>query len=886
MLLSFIFFIVIIILLIENDNQRSRILKLEIELRNLKENKNGNNNDNYKSTSLVNANNTRGSPNNNFIKNDYNLNSYTKENSKIISKNKYDEKEIKNSAILITGAVLIILASLIFLSSTWGTIHSIIKLLVIILMLFVFAGASYIADNILKIKQTAKVFFYIALSYFPITLFSVSWLGLLGEYLSQNGVGQYIYFTICSVITALIYYIISKKKQSIPLAIASIIFQMVSVILLVFNFTFNLTIVLSALLIYIFIYNNLFLKKHYIANERIDLQISNVLSAAVSIIAISNIGLNLININVDVINIVALILIIINIHYSLNKINKLESIYKLVFPTLIIFTSLVIANLNKLEAILLVKQIIVMTSFSIIIIHDILKDKKLNISSYITILISFIMIYFTSILLPSESICSWIILMIGTLFTIIGMITNREYPDIFPIISSIAVIITITDITISNELPILIILLASIIMFSINLIKNGINSYIKKSTFIVGTISVILSSILVILENKYNVVTCILILLASIIALIYRLKNERYMSKAFSYIGIAISLLILSSIIDFELITPYMIATYTLIIMGIEYIFKELRTKESNYYILISIIISFIALNYNFTIVSFIIIMLLNIILLIYKKYYKLEENAYLISAFSIGLCIYSNKLMLESFNINYLLSILLIATSLLISWHKRNTKEWSIIGYGYILSHTIVFENIKYIPISFLIIATIIYSLVSEKNIRKLFITLIYLFTAILYNMIISDIGLNEYTLFNRGFYLILALLFTRTVVKNENQDHKILEYAFFIMINLDAISGYISELDGILFVSLLVVIMIISYLLKFGPSFICSIIFILLNVILLTREFWVSIPWWIYILLIGSILIIFAVINELNENNKKNLKNKLEEIKNNLDL
>lgn len=151
---------------------------------------------------------------------------------------------------------------------------------------------------------------------------------------------------------------------------------------------------------------------------------------------------------------------------------------------------------------------------------------------------------------------------------------------------------------------------------------------------------------------------------------------------------------------------------------------------------------------------------------------------------------------------------------------------------------------------------------------------------------MIISDIGLNEYTLFNRGFYLILVLLFTRTVVENKNQDYKILEYAFFIIINLDAISCYISELDGILFVSLLVLIMIISYLLKFGPSFICSIIFILLNAILLTREFWLSIPWWIYILLIGSILIIFAVINELNENNKKNLKNKLEKIKNDLDL
>lgn len=87
-------------------------------------------------------------------------------------------------------------------------------------------------------------------------------------------------------------------------------------------------------------------------------------------------------------------------------------------------------------------------------------------------------------------------------------------------------------------------------------------------------------------------------------------------------------------------------------------------------------------------------------------------------------------------------------------------------------------------------------------------------------------------------------------------------------------------------LYVTLLVILTIISYLYKLGPTFIVSIIFILINVILLTRNFWLSIPWYLYILLIGSILIAFAVNNELNSKKDKVIKSKLNDIKNKLNL
>ena len=85
-------------------------------------------------------------------------------------------------------------------------------------------------------------------------------------------------------------------------------------------------------------------------------------------------------------------------------------------------------------------------------------------------------------------------------------------------------------------------------------------------------------------------------------------------------------------------------------------------------------------------------------------------------------------------------------------------------------------------------------------------------------------------------------------------------------------------------LYVILLVILTMISYLRKYGPAFIVSIVFILINMFLLTRRFWLSLPWWIYILGVGLILIVFAIVNEIHEKNK--FKENLISFKNNLDL
>ena len=150
---------------------------------------------------------------------------YEKEDIRFSDKTstKYDKSSNKNTAILITGAILIVLSAIVFLTSTWNVIPNILKTMVLVLLTFVFAGASKIAKTKLKLEKTASTFYYIAISYIPIVFISISIFKLFGEYLSIYGQGKYIYYAFSCLATALIYWCESKRSDKPNLKLASIV---------------------------------------------------------------------------------------------------------------------------------------------------------------------------------------------------------------------------------------------------------------------------------------------------------------------------------------------------------------------------------------------------------------------------------------------------------------------------------------------------------------------------------------------------------------------------------------------------------------------------------------------------------------------------------------
>ena len=121
-----------------------------------------------------------------------NITTKTQEKTNSTEKQKYTDKEIKNSWILTIGSILVVLSAIVFLASTWDFTHNVVKTAVISLMLVIFFGISNIADKKLNLKQTSKTFYYIALIYIPIVLLSIYLFSLFGDCFSFYGEGKYI----------------------------------------------------------------------------------------------------------------------------------------------------------------------------------------------------------------------------------------------------------------------------------------------------------------------------------------------------------------------------------------------------------------------------------------------------------------------------------------------------------------------------------------------------------------------------------------------------------------------------------------------------------------------------------------------------------------------
>ena len=107
-------------------------------------------------------------------------------------KTEEEKQNERNTIILVTGATLIILAAILFLTSTWSIIPNIIKTIVLVCLVGVFIGGSTIAKDKGLVK-TSETFYYMAMAYIPIALFSVSAFSLFGHYLSLYGEGRFIY---------------------------------------------------------------------------------------------------------------------------------------------------------------------------------------------------------------------------------------------------------------------------------------------------------------------------------------------------------------------------------------------------------------------------------------------------------------------------------------------------------------------------------------------------------------------------------------------------------------------------------------------------------------------------------------------------------------------
>ncbi len=792
-------------------------------------------------------------------------------------KEKHTEKEIKNSLILITGSILIIISAIFFLTTTWNITHNFIKTIVIILMLFVFLEASHIADKYLNLKQTSKTFFYIALAYIPIILISISLFSLLGNYLSIYGEGKYIYFTLSSILTTIIYYQNAKKNNSKLLEIASIIFSIISVFFLTRTITGNSTTLLIALSIYTIILTILYDKRQKHITPSILSKTIKVLIPSLTIIMIHNNFWSILHNEVTIIEVLLEISMLYLIYYYLVNIKKKEKIFNIILPIYIILTCLTFAYLFPT---FIVKQILTIISFLIIYLYDMNKNKKISTESIIEITIAGIILYNVTIMnkivgikiLPTYSIP----IVIFILSLICYNFTNKENKKISAYILTASLIITIIDILTYYSLSINYLLIISLIIIITSMFYIKDNNLSKAFNHI-GNITFLIGSI-------YNSKAIILYIIYLIITFYYSRKKKDDNYKILSYIYLNYVFLTLLQLFSLDTTENIIrIIPFTTIFLNIiEEVYPVLDNKANNKYIMFQFIVSYVLLFTSINIINILLVATLNYAFIIYIQKHNYKEKKLIIPLiFSIP-HIYNHLLVFNTINITYIISILvLILMAYLI--YKKKTKLYIIFFFIYALSHIINFNETKYISLLIIALGTYVIYLIKENKTKDLLKAFLFLEGLQLVKYIIVDLNLNNISILRYGPYILCTILITRLIEKKYSENYKKIEYIFLTIINYLAISNYISEFDGILFVLLLTALVIISYMLKLGPIFLTSLIFILINVLLLTKTFWLNIPWWIYILLVGSILIGFAIYNEINTNKKPD---KINKIKDDLDI
>ncbi|ERJ11767.1 hypothetical protein [Haloplasma contractile] len=129
-----------------------------------------------------------------------------------VTKRKHvNPKDTYQTMLLTIGVLLVLLAGVVFATTSWDAYDNFIKLVFLSSGSVIFFLASIIAEKKLKIEKTGLAFWSLGSLYIPILFLGIGFFGLFGDYLSLQGEGRYLLGFIATLVAAPIYYYSSIK---------------------------------------------------------------------------------------------------------------------------------------------------------------------------------------------------------------------------------------------------------------------------------------------------------------------------------------------------------------------------------------------------------------------------------------------------------------------------------------------------------------------------------------------------------------------------------------------------------------------------------------------------------------------------------------------------
>ena len=371
----------------------------------------------------------------------------------------------------------------------------------------------------------------------------------------------------------------------------------------------------------------------------------------------------------------------------------------------------------------------------------------------------------------------------------------------------------------------------------------------------------------------------------------YKDSSEALVFKYVSYITTGITLYVISNYIgminDVKLLIPSIIS---LLFLSIDSKLK-LQSDMDEIFKIALYIVSYLCISFMQGIGAIIGAIVLTVIISIFNYLQGNNKTAYnlanqivhFIGLIIVGLISFNGK-NLDPFTIKVIyLSVAIVSSMCAII---KDKKEILTITSGiYLLMTAISIQNKYFGAIIFLIWNMYNYFIIfNEANYKEGFKVAIYINLLVLYNFIIGDLNVNNFATIRLLGYLICAMAISDSIKKWIDGPIKEIVVS---LINLFALTMYLNNLDGMLFTLILVGLIFYSYYKKSGNLFIVIIANIIVNIFVLTRKFWFSVPWWVYLLVVGSVLIAFAVKNEANENKSipKGIVDNIKSIKERID-
>lgn len=845
--------------------------------------------------------------NNDTTNNNSNINFYNQNGS--IKKEK--EKTCGFQLMLSIGVFLIILASIIFATSTWKLYSNFIKVLILGGETLLFFVLGILLKYVFKVKKTGNALTLISTILLPTTFLCAGYFNLFGNLFSLTGKYSTLFLSVTFLMEALVTFIRKNIIKSNKYLFSLICF-FAGIFLLIYGIIKNvcLTFVITSFILMLI---NIF--KNKIFNNLKEFNIFNILVSIIFTFAYFYFSFDQLFSNNLLLEKLYLVFFIISL--SLNfiisrpKDNEVLNIFSVLYETMLVIWFVMFSK-NLLTS----SFAFVISGLISYIVYYISNNNYVKttsvIVSYIQGFLGIFIICFAKecvIMAPIISFIYIVLTFIGSLNKDKLKIINIIFEPIYLIMLAIGILIQPFIIKNIKAIDVIMVINACLIIATI--VSTIRKNKVKNCYLIILIIGLFIQSLCSYFSNVMYFVTAFIIYL---LLIIYSLMSKDEFSKNLLDVLCILSLSsVLIGLNKYTLISS-LITTILLIIFAI---LNKTNNKKYLYLSLVSIpiimIISNLSFNYSIKKDLSMIILIPSLLILTRKFLNALKENDKIVLEF---IFISALALSITSPSIMFIYLILLYVVTLLLK------KEYTLSSKTY-FNYLIFFSIISFLNVSadkldnlymigiiaLLVINQILFRILYEKR-NIIFEAFHSIISLVLIICLINNLGFNNFisSIISIILFIILYLIYDdermkytvisfvvyplnlllKTIDANVIKDILSL-FIYMIPITLllrkvfnveedvsNIIEGVILSLMFVMFIFninlqvgltlgiISVLSIIIGLVFKYKSYNITGYVTLVLTVIIQTFELWGKMPWWVYLLITGIILVVLAALRE----------------------